>query len=152
MIENIARAVIIKNNKILLAKQKDKNYTFLPGGHIEFGETVTDALNRELFEELGITGNCGLFVCAIENVFEDNSGKSCHEMGFYFSYLPDDRYSDDDFESKEDHLVFLWVDIRDLRSFNLQPKELILVISDVWKFKDTPGFISAIERPDTSGK
>lgn len=53
-----ARAIILKNKKILLGRRlkKDPFYglwcTF--GGHIESGETPTQALKRELDEELGI--------------------------------------------------------------------------------------------------
>jgi len=53
-----ARAIILKDRKILLGKRlkRDSFYglwcTF--GGSIEFGETPTQALTRELNEELGI--------------------------------------------------------------------------------------------------
>lgn len=43
------------NGKIVLCKHKNRNTLEMPGGHIEAGETPTDAAIRELYEETGIT-------------------------------------------------------------------------------------------------
>jgi 8-oxo-dGTP diphosphatase len=50
------RAIIIKNNKILLLKRKKDNivYWVLPGGQVENGEINELALARECQEELGV--------------------------------------------------------------------------------------------------
>lgn len=51
-------AVIIKNGKILLIKRGSepfKGYWALPGGYIEWDETVEDSVKREVLEELGVS-------------------------------------------------------------------------------------------------
>ena len=50
-------AVIVKNKKILLIKRKQEPYRgqyALPGGFVEYGETVEAALQREVIEETGL--------------------------------------------------------------------------------------------------
>ncbi|MCA9391608.1 NUDIX domain-containing protein [candidate division WWE3 bacterium] len=53
-----AGVIIIKGNQTLLTKRKGSHgegtYGSL-GGHVEFGETPTDAVRREAMEELGVT-------------------------------------------------------------------------------------------------
>jgi 8-oxo-dGTP diphosphatase len=51
--EIIARAVIIRDGRLLAARQRTKTWHFLPGGHVDAGEAVEPALTRELGEELG---------------------------------------------------------------------------------------------------
>jgi mutator protein MutT len=55
----VSLLLLVKNNKFLLVKRSfsEKNYSGfwgLPGGSIEKNETPTDALIREIREELGI--------------------------------------------------------------------------------------------------
>jgi 8-oxo-dGTP diphosphatase len=65
-------AALIKNNKgeILLIKQKKKNkdYWLLPGGGIEFGESATVALSRELKEELNLDMSSAKFLLINESI------------------------------------------------------------------------------------
>ncbi|UOQ49769.1 NUDIX domain-containing protein [Gracilibacillus caseinilyticus] len=51
---HLARGVLAKENKVLVAHALGQKNTFLPGGHIEFGESAMDALIREVREELGV--------------------------------------------------------------------------------------------------
>lgn len=50
-------AIIIREGKILLVAHKKNNniYWLLPGGGVHFGESLKEALKREVMEELGIS-------------------------------------------------------------------------------------------------
>ena len=55
-----ATGVLIIENKILLVRQevtKNRNWS-LPGGKVEENETLTNALEREIFEETGLNVKC----------------------------------------------------------------------------------------------
>lgn len=49
-----AAGILIKNRKLLVEKSKNKQFFIAPGGSIEPGETVAQALIRELKEEFKI--------------------------------------------------------------------------------------------------
>lgn len=50
-----AGGIIVKDRKLLLERSKGKELFINPGGKVEAGETVTQALVRELMEEFRIT-------------------------------------------------------------------------------------------------
>ena len=47
-------ALIFKDGHVLLAHRRDIDWWNLPGGGMEVGETVDEALRREVFEETGL--------------------------------------------------------------------------------------------------
>lgn len=65
-------AALIRNSKgeIFLIKQRKKNkdYWLLPGGGIEFGESATIALERELKEELNLDTKTSKFLLLNESI------------------------------------------------------------------------------------
>lgn len=48
------KAIIIKNQRILLVCEEGDEWWSLPGGGVDYGETPEEALLRELSEELGV--------------------------------------------------------------------------------------------------
>ena len=68
-IETIARGVCVVDGNILLCRAKGGTTTYLPGGHIEFGETGRQAHVREIKEELGLESSTGAFLGVVENSF-----------------------------------------------------------------------------------
>lgn len=76
------RAIIIKQGSILLIKRvfNDRTYWVFPGGGVEAGETVIEALKRECLEELGITAE-------VEELFtKEISGKAETEGEMEYFY------------------------------------------------------------------
>jgi 8-oxo-dGTP diphosphatase len=47
-------ALIFENGRVLLAHRRDIDWWNLPGGGMESGETVDEALRREVYEETGL--------------------------------------------------------------------------------------------------
>jgi ADP-ribose pyrophosphatase YjhB (NUDIX family) len=118
-IEIITRAVILDRSKILLCKKKGNDYYFLPGGHVEFGETAEQALTRELKEELDIETNKIEYIGTIENMFSED-GKKYHELALIFFVQPKSLLS----ISKEDHIDFSWINMNKLAGEHVKPVAL----------------------------
>jgi len=63
----------------------------LPGGRCEMDEASTEALVREMYEELGVTVRVGQLLFVAEIFFGE--APRCHELGLYFAMdFPDDPW------------------------------------------------------------
>ena len=118
----IVRGIIRDGDHVLLCKQKDGDYTFLLGGHIDFGEGARFALAREIKEEIGADVKVGKFRGAIENAWEDQC-----EISLFFEV--EHNLSKDETPQPaspdEEHLAFLWVHQVELPQHNLFPTPLV---------------------------
>ena len=119
-IETIARGVCIQNGKVLLCRAKGGATSYLPGGHIEFGETGQQALVRELQEEMGVDATAGTLLGVVENQFQQH-GKPHAEINLVYRLsLPEETPA----TAKEDWIEFEWRDLSDLDAANLLPAEM----------------------------
>ncbi|MGL1930612.1 MAG: NUDIX domain-containing protein [Desulfotalea sp.] len=128
----LARALIQNKGKFLLARGIGLPNTFLPGGHIELGETAESAIAREITEEFGGKVSIQKFLGAVEHQWPQAT-KENHEINLIF--LADLENADSNFPPKslESHLEFLWVTPESLSSVDLQPYPLVRCIQDYVK-------------------
>lgn len=118
-IEVIARAVILRNSKMLLCKHTKYSHYYLPGGHVEFGETIEEALQRELKEELNTSTKIKMPVGVLQQSFVQE-GKKRHEINFIYSV----DIKTQNPKSAESHLEFHWVAIKDFPKAEIKPIKL----------------------------
>lgn len=118
-IETIARGVCVRNGKILLCRAKGGTSAYLPGGHIEFGETGREALVREVLEELGIEARTGRFMGALENSFLQHGHRHA-EINLVYELILDDCAADVP-HACEDWIEFEWISLDSLDAANLLP-------------------------------
>ena len=119
VIETIARGVAIHDGKLLLCRGKGAASTYLPGGHIEFGETARVALVREIKEELGVDSRAGEFLGVVENSFIQKGERHCEINLIYRLELDEITV-----ESQEDWISFTWQPLDKLDEANLLPREI----------------------------
>lgn len=134
-VELIARALVIRDRKILVCQTQGRPYYFLPGGHVEFSETLYQALRREIFEEMGAVVTKAQFIGGVENIFNQN-GQLKHEISFVFHAeidLPE-------ILSKENHVTFHWFSWQDFIEKNFVPPALKDAIIE-WTAEKEPFFI-----------
>lgn len=126
---HLARGIFIRDNKVLLAQAVGYTNTFLPGGHIEFGESAKDALIREIEEELGIRCTVGSLLGLVEHKWEKQGILHC-EINQVFKVESEELKTDYNPRSSEAHLEFFWCSADDLINKNLQPYPLRNLIKD----------------------
>lgn len=127
-IEVIARGIAIRDGKILLCRAKGGSSTYLPGGHIEFGEKGKEALVREIKEEMGLDATAGEMVGVVENAFIQK-GKPHQEINLVYhlefepmiaAMMPT--------HAMEDWIEFEWCPLAELEKANLLPVDMISLV------------------------
>jgi ADP-ribose pyrophosphatase YjhB (NUDIX family) len=112
-------AVVTHGDRILLCNIKGRDYWFLPGGRIKTNESSLDAIERELFEELGEGYRVVRPLVCAENFFE-NDATLFHEICFFYEvqWLCDriTKHREKDYE------IFEWVEMKDMAKYNLKPE------------------------------
>lgn len=75
--------VILQDGKVLLVRHTkgDRTYWLLPGGGVEYGESLADALRREVHEETGLEVEVGALLFANDTIPPD---RSRHVVNLYF--------------------------------------------------------------------
>lgn len=75
--------VMIEKDKILLVRhrKKDQTYWLLPGGGLEYGETISECARREALEELGLEIMVGDLLFVNESIPPD---KHRHVLNLYY--------------------------------------------------------------------
>ena len=134
-IRAIATCIFKKNDSILVCEGFDEfnhEYYYRPiGGGIEYGETSSNALKREVYEEIGAKITNVKFLGAIENIFTYN-GDLGHEIVFVYDaeFVDKSFYERPSFMGCEDNGVpfkLYWKPICDFKNGKilLVPKELL---------------------------
>lgn len=83
----------------------------VPGGRVEAGELLAEAVVRELYEETGLEGVCGQLVGWIERIGDDH-----HFVIFDFEVTVLDPGA---LRAGDDAIEAAWVDLRDVAELNL---------------------------------
>ncbi|MBA4028985.1 MAG: hypothetical protein C0475_07605 [Planctomyces sp.] len=120
-IECIARGLLVRDARVLLCLSVGGGYGYLPGGHVEFGEPASAALQRELLEELGLRVRVGPPLLVHEYAFVDLRGATHHELNTVF-HVEARRAKDlDALASREADIRFEMVPIERLPATRILP-------------------------------
>jgi len=121
--EPIARGVLRRGSRILLCRNDKRGYYYLPGGHVDPGETFAAACAREFEEETGLivrTMACGLVAEVSFGQGEDRH----HEINLVFHVEHDGPPPGAEIASREPGISFHWVDLASLQDIDVRPRAI----------------------------
>ena len=135
-IEIIARGVCIREDRVLVCRSVAGGYCYLPGGHVEFGETAQFALSREVSEETGFESAVGDLLgvdeCRFAQAGKSGKLKPRHEINLLYELqlLPRGTKCIA-VPSLEPHIDFRWVWVVELLAANFKPESIRLRIANI---------------------
>lgn len=120
MTVRVVAGFIEKDGKVLVVKRptdkKRGGFWEFPGGKVEAGESLQEALRRELKEELGIEVRVGEVLEKIRYIYPDE------EIELYLLSVAVNRNLD-----LKESLEVKWVDLQELENLELCPADKVLL-------------------------
>jgi len=115
--------LLIRNKKLLLVKRKynpDAGYWSIPGGHLDLGERVRKAAEREAYEETGFKVKATKLAGIIDKIMYDGEGNVEYHY-VLLNYFVEQIEGDENQEpiADDDALDARFVPFNELKSYNL---------------------------------
>lgn len=131
--EPVVGALIFNpEGKLLLIKShKWRGKYTIPGGHIELGEKIEDALRREIKEETGLDVYDLCFVGFQEFIFGEEFYKKKHFIFLDFTCKTDTSEASLNSEAED----FIWADLKEISQLDVEPCTLNLIKEYLSKLK-----------------
>ena len=129
-------AIFNKEGKVLLIKRNKpplKDSMSIPGGKVELGETLKDAIKREVKEECGIEVDVKEIIYITENIQKDKSNRVKYHYVLLDFWGVTEEYNI--IPQKEEIKEWLWVEKEELKRYNLWNKTLELIQRGYEEFK-----------------
>ena len=133
MVRNAAKALIIKDGKMLAIKLKDEQdeWYIMPGGGQDVEEILTETVCREVAEELGLQVEVKDLVFVIEGVH----GESFHRVDLVFLCEYIGKIENAVLQSDTYQVGYDWLDIKSLNTTPLYPSKLRRQIMNLYEGK-----------------
>jgi len=112
-------AIIVENGKMLLIKRGSEPAAgkwSVPGGVVELGETIEEALIREVMEECGLKIEILKLIDVVDNIIKDADGRiKFHYVILEFLARP----LEGEIKASSDALEVKWVPIEKIGEYNI---------------------------------
>lgn len=115
--------LLIRENNLLLIKRKynpDAGYWSIPGGHLDLGEKVKKAAEREAYEETGFKVKTTELAGIIDKIMHDEEGKIEYHyvlLNYFVEQIEGDANQPP--RAADDALEALFVPFEELKNYKL---------------------------------
>jgi len=126
--------LLVRENKLLLVKRKydpDAGFWSIPGGHLDLGERVESAAEREAFEETGFKVKVTNLAGIINKIMCDNKGRIEYHyvlINYFVEQIDGDINQPP--KAQDDALKAKFVPFEELKEYKLT-KSLIELLKDL---------------------
>jgi nucleoside triphosphatase len=134
----VGAVIFNKEDKLLLCKShKWNNRYVIPGGHVELGEQLEEALRREIHEETGLEIYDLQLISIMEAINSETFHKKRHFI--FIDFLC--RSKSDRVTLNDEAQEFVWIDINEIENYDLGgfTKDLLMKIREADREHDTIG-------------
>jgi 8-oxo-dGTP diphosphatase len=121
-------AIVLEGEKVLMVKRGNnpgKGKWSFPGGLVNIGEEVREAVKREVKEETGLSVKIGDLAGVIDVILKDNDGK------VQFHYVVIDFFAEKEggeISPKSDADDVKWIRLQELKSLNVTKTAINLLV------------------------
>lgn len=133
-IRNAAKALIIKDDKMLAIKISDgkEEWYIMPGGGQEVDELLSGAVCREVAEEMGVR----VAVKDLAFIIEGMHGENFHRVDLVFLCEYIGKIENAVLQSDTNQVGYDWLDIKTLNTIPLYPSKLRRQIMNLYEGKE----------------
>ncbi len=116
--------------KILLFMGNDSDYYMLPGGKVKELEKSTDAIKREIKEEIGFD-NLDFELAGISEEIVKNNNENIQQITLTYRCIYNGEITKETFKSIEsDWINFKWVNLNEINQYKIHPQNIQSMLKD----------------------
>ena len=124
-------ALIFREGRMLLvkrSKEPGKGLWSIPGGRLELGETIVEAVKREVFEECGVQIDIVRILEVMDNIQRDNDGR----IRYHFILIDMlANYISGEPEAQSDADECRWVTPEELDKLDMSPRLRAVIVREI---------------------
>lgn len=123
-------AVIVSEDRFLIIKRSSEDSYHqdlweLPGGKVDAGDTLEDAISREVFEETGIQLKNEVTPFIFENHIEKEYKKYLNFLVVLVGFVV--NINNIEVQLSEEHDDFRWINFSEIEKFNIDNNSKLLI-------------------------
>ena len=116
--------------KILLFTGNDSDFYMLPGGKVKELEKSTDAIKREIKEEIGFD-NLDFELAGISEEIVKNNNENIQQITLTYRCIYNGEITKETFKSIEsDWTNFKWVNLNEINKYKIHPQNIQIMLKD----------------------